>query len=72
MSSTISILIPTSNNLANFGSYIECYTLNPNASSQPELEKILAFSYLVGWSIMSRNGLNLDLAPHIWKRLIKG
>jgi hypothetical protein len=72
ISPLISLLVPTGNNIANYGDHTQCYTLNPNASSLLELEKIQFFGQLLGWSINSRQGLGLDLAPHIWKRIIYG
>jgi hypothetical protein len=72
MSPILSILVPTGNNIANYGDYTQCYTLNPNASTLLELEKIQFFGQLLGWSINTRQGLGLDLAPHIWKRIILG
>ena len=33
MSPALSVLIPTGNNLANYGDFTSCYTLNPNATS---------------------------------------
>lgn len=40
MSPLLTLLVPTGNNLANYGDYTQCYTLNPKATSLLELEKI--------------------------------
>jgi hypothetical protein len=72
MSPVLSILIPTSNNLGNYGEFTQCYTLNPNATNLLELYRIQFFGHMLGWSINSRQGLGLDLAPHIWKRIVHG
>lgn len=72
VSPMLSLLVPTGNNIANYGDHTQCYTLNPIANSILELEKIQFLGQLIGWSINTRQGLGLDLAPHIWKRIIEG
>lgn len=66
----LGLLVPTGNNLANYGEYTQCFTLNPRATSVLELERLQFLGLLIGWSVNARQGLGLDLAPHIWKRLV--
>ena len=54
MSSVLSLLVTTENNITNFGDFTDCYTLNPNALSQLELEKLDMFGHMIGWSLANK------------------
>ena len=54
MSSALGLLVPTENNVNNYGDFIDCFTLNPNAGSQLEQEKLFFFGTLLGMATVER------------------
>ena len=64
------LLIKTPNNRTNAGTNRECYLLNPEAASPTHLEMFHFLGCIIGFGIMSKSPVPLNLAPTFWKQLL--
>ena len=64
------LLIKTPNNKTEVGTNRECYLLNPEATSPTHLEMFHFLGCIVGFGIMSKSPVPLNLAPTVWKQLL--
>lgn len=72
MSSSLPLLIPTGNNIANVDPGIDCFVPNPNLTDSLLLQKLKMFGFFLGWSIAAIGALSLELPMPFWKRLCQG
>jgi len=47
----------------------ECYVLNHEATTEPELKQLRHFGLIIGFAIRSRQAWNIALHPIIWKQI---
>lgn len=65
------LFIPTMNQKNEHGSSRDCFTLNPKANSPAQKEMFEFLGLLMGFAARTSSALDLQLAPVIWKRLLK-
>lgn len=66
-SSVLPLLIKSPNNRTECGTYRECFVLNPEANSPTHLEMLHFLGCIIGFGIMSKSPVPLNLAPTVWK-----
>ena len=64
------LLIKTPNNKTEVGTNRECFLLNPEAASPTHLEMFHFLGCIIGFGIMSKSPVPLNLAPTVWKQLL--
>ena len=68
-SDVLPLLVKTSNNRNVHGNHRDCFILNPSAKSPTQLEMFKFLGALIGYGIMAKAALPLNLAPTFWKTL---
>lgn len=48
----------------------ECFVLNHQAKTEPELKQIYNFGLIIGFAIRSMQTWNIALHPIIWKQIV--
>ena len=66
-SGVLPLLIKTPNNRSEVGTNRECFLLNPEANSPTHLEMLHFLGCIIGYGIMSKSPVPLNLAPSVWK-----
>lgn len=66
-SGVLPLLIKSANNRTECGLYRECFVLNPEANSPTHLEMMHFLGCIIGFGIMSKSPIPLNLAPTVWK-----
>ena len=61
------LLIKTPNNRTEVGTNRECFLLNPEANSPTHLDMFHFLGCIIGYGIMSKSPIPLNLAPTVWK-----
>ena len=69
-SDALPLLIKTANNRSEVGTNRECYLLNPEANSPTHFEMFHYLGCILGFAIMSKSPIPLNLAPSVWKQLL--
>ena len=67
MSPVLPLLIKSSNNRNDSGSFRECYILNPEPTTPATANMYQCLGRLFGFCFMSGQPLQLNLAPFVWK-----
>lgn len=64
------LLIKSPNNRSEVGVNRECYLLNPEATSPSHLEMFHFLGCIIGFGVMSKSPVPLNLAPTVWKQIL--
>lgn len=68
-SGVLPLLTKTPNNKNDSGSYRECFILNPHARSPVHLKMFKYFGALLGFSILTKQPLPINMVPFFWKQI---
>ena len=69
-SPVISLLTPTSNNVASYGDIQYAHQLDSQTNDMPHALKFKVLGGLLAYAARSRHGIGLDCSPFIWERLL--
>lgn len=64
------LLMQSPNNRAEVGTNRECFVLNPQATGPTHFEMLHFLGCIIGFAIMSKSPVPLNLAPTVWKQLL--
>ena len=71
MSPVLPLLIKSPNNRNDYGSYRDCYILNP-APTTPSTETMYKMlGGFLGFSFLTKQPLPINLAPFVWKQILE-
>ena len=68
-SPVLPILMKTPNNKNDFGNNRECYMVSSNARSPTHLKMLKYLGALLGYNIMTKSPLPINMVPFFWKQL---
>jgi E3 ubiquitin-protein ligase HERC1 len=70
MGPSLRLLKRTPNNVSNVGTFREKYIVNPEATTETEMELLKFLGWLIGMGIASDNILSLNISHFTWKQLL--
>lgn len=68
-STVLPLLTKTPNNKNDSGNFRECFILNPDARSPTHLKMFKYFGALLGFSILTKQPLTINMVPFFWKQI---
>jgi len=69
-SGLVPLLIKSPNNRNDFGSNRDCFILDPSSKSPAHLEMFKYLGAFIGFGILSKSPIPLNLAPTVWKQIL--